>query len=131
MAAIEADNFSMPWSEQGFLEAIQNEHNVFLVLEKKDEILGYCGAYVVCGEADITNVSVKPSVQNFGFGSALLDAMIQKLMGAGVQAVTLEVRKSNAAAIHLYQKKGFVSEGVRPDFYEKPLEDAVIMWRRS
>ena len=48
----------------------------------------------------------------------------------GVEAYTLEVRVSNAAAIHVYEKNGFVNEGIRPRFYEKPVEDAMIMWRR-
>ena len=48
----------------------------------------------------------------------------------GIADFTLEVRKSNAAAIHLYEKAGFRSEGIRPGFYDKPKEDAVIMWRR-
>ena len=48
----------------------------------------------------------------------------------GVKAFTLEVRVSNEAAIHMYEKVGFVSEGIRPGFYEKPAEDAMIMWKR-
>ena len=48
----------------------------------------------------------------------------------GVSAYTLEVRISNEAAIHMYEKLGFVSEGIRPNFYEKPTEDAMIMWKR-
>lgn len=49
---------------------------------------------------------------------------------ARITAYTLEVRVSNAPAIRLYEKFGFVSEGIRPGFYEKPTEDAMIMWRR-
>lgn len=48
----------------------------------------------------------------------------------GIRAFTLEVRVSNAAAIHVYEKLGFVSEGIRPGFYEKPDEDAMILWKR-
>ncbi len=48
----------------------------------------------------------------------------------GVTAYTLEVRVSNEAAIQMYRKLGFVSEGIRPGFYEKPVEDAMIMWKR-
>jgi ribosomal-protein-alanine N-acetyltransferase len=48
-----------------------------------------------------------------------------------VTAYTLEVRVSNAAAIHLYEKLGFESVGIRPNFYTKPKEDALIMWKNS
>ena len=41
--------------------------------------------------------------------------------------ITLEVRKSNAPAINLYQKMGFENVGIRPRFYTAPDEDAVIM----
>jgi ribosomal protein S18 acetylase RimI-like enzyme len=49
----------------------------------------------------------------------------------GIEAFTLEVRVSNAPAVHIYEKLGFVSEGIRPNFYEKPREDAYIMWKRQ
>ena len=42
----------------------------------------------------------------------------------------LEVRESNEAAIELYSRQGFVKEGIRKNFYERPVENAVIMWRR-
>jgi ribosomal-protein-alanine N-acetyltransferase len=48
----------------------------------------------------------------------------------GASSFTLEVRVSNASAIHLYEKLGFQSVGIRKNFYEKPTEDAMIMWKR-
>ena len=61
--------------------------------------------------------------------------MLRELISRGeaehVEAFTLEVRVSNEAAIHVYEKFGFVSEGIRPRFYERPVEDANIMWRRN
>ena len=42
----------------------------------------------------------------------------------------LEVRSSNEAAIRLYQKNGFVLEGIRKNYYRNPVEDACIMWKR-
>ena len=47
-----------------------------------------------------------------------------------MEGFTLEVRVSNTAALRLYEKFGFVSEGIRPGFYERPREDANIMWKR-
>ena len=50
---------------------------------------------------------------------------------AGLHAFTLEVRRSNRAARRLYEKFGFVSEGIRPGFYDQPKEDAEILWLRE
>ena len=44
---------------------------------------------------------------------------------------TLEVRVSNQRAIRLYESLGFVQEGIRKRFYERPVEDALIMWKRD
>jgi Acetyltransferases len=45
-----------------------------------------------------------------------------------ITAQTLEVRESNIEAIKLYQKCGFVVEGIRPLYYAETHEDALIMW---
>ena len=60
----------------------------------------------------------------------MLEYLLEKGRNAGVEAFILEVRKSNENAIHLYEKLGFVTEGIRKNFYEKPVEDGLIMWKR-
>lgn len=60
----------------------------------------------------------------------MLSELLKRGKCMGIEAFTLEVRKSNEAAIHLYEKAGFVTEGVRKNFYEKPVEDGLIMWKR-
>ncbi|MCR4851872.1 MAG: ribosomal-protein-alanine N-acetyltransferase, partial [Lachnospiraceae bacterium] len=57
--------------------------------------------------------------------------VLEKCDSLGVGDVTLEVRISNEAAIKLYEGFGFKSEGIRPGFYERPTEDALILWRRK
>ncbi len=42
---------------------------------------------------------------------------------------TLEVRRSNAVAIHLYEREGFRAAGVRRRYYQDNGEDAIVMWR--
>ena len=42
---------------------------------------------------------------------------------------TLEVRRSNAVAIHLYEREGFRAAGVRRRYYQDNGEDALVMWR--
>ena len=45
--------------------------------------------------------------------------------------LTLEVRAGNTPAINLYKSYGFQAEAVRKNYYQNPVEDALIMWRRS
>ena len=47
-----------------------------------------------------------------------------------IQNIILEVRKSNDAAIHVYEQSGFESVGIRRGFYDLPKEDALIMNRK-
>ena len=60
----------------------------------------------------------------------MLSELMLRCRSMGVRNYTLEVRASNVPAIGLYEKLGFVKEGIRPDFYSYPDEDAIIMWRR-
>ena len=128
---IETQNFSEPWSYQGFLDALSREDTEYLVCEYDREIAGYCGAYISWGEADIVNVSVDKKFQNKQIATQLLQKLFLRLKERDVKDLTLEVRQSNRPAIPLYEKLGFQSEGVRPGFYENPKEDALIMWRRG
>jgi ribosomal-protein-alanine N-acetyltransferase len=77
------------------------------------------------------NVSVDPDRRRRGIASAMLSALIGQIGGVGGtdSQITLEVRRSNAGAIVLYERFGFRSAGVRRRYYQDNGEDAVIMWR--
>jgi [ribosomal protein S18]-alanine N-acetyltransferase len=128
---IEQDTFSMPWQRQDFLDMIERDSLLYLVAEFDNMIIGGCGLRMIVGEGEITNVAIQQDYRNRGYGSLLIKELISKGSEMGVAAFTLEVRCSNSSAIHVYEKLGFKAEGVRKDFYEKPCEDAVIMWRRQ
>ena len=131
LAQMEAEAFSMPWTAQDFRGLLERSYCFYLVALADGEIAGCCGYTDLCGEADIDNVVVGSRYRNQGVAQAMLEELIARGEARGVEAFTLEVRVSNAAAIHIYQKYGFRSEGIRPGFYEKPREDAMIMWRRK
>lgn len=130
VSTMEAACFSMPWSKKSFEENLNRSDAIYVVARDGDKVLGYCGAYVILNEADINQVAVEPLHRKKGVGGKMLAALLDKLGKAGADAVTLEVRKSNEAAIALYESMGFVTEGIRKNFYEKPVEDALIMWKR-
>lgn len=130
ISRLEEETFSMPWSADSFLEMISKEDARYYVAEEEGRILGGCGVLMIAGEGNITNVVIAPEARNQGIGTAMLRHLMAEGEREGLTAYTLEVRVSNAAAIHVYEKLGFKSEGIRPGFYEKPAEDAIIYWKR-
>lgn len=130
ISKLEEETFSMPWSAKDFLEMISKEDARYYVAERDGQLLGGCGVLMIAGEGNITNVVIAPEARNQGIGTGMLRHLMKEGTREGLKAYTLEVRVSNAAAIHVYEKLGFVSEGIRPGFYEKPAEDAMIFWKR-
>lgn len=130
ISRLEEETFSMPWSRDAFLEMLSNKNARYYVAEYGGGVVGGCGMLMAAGEGNITNVVIGKKVRGRGIGTKMLQYLIEDGRRIGLQAFTLEVRVSNAAAIHVYEKLGFHSEGVRPGFYEKPAEDALIMWKR-
>lgn len=132
VAAIERQIFSQPWTENGFRDALEQGNSLYLVARPEDrsEIVGYCGFQQGLDEAELLNIAVRSDCRGNGVGYTMLHCLLKLGRERGVHRYVLEVRKSNAPALHLYEKLDFVIEGVRKNFYEKPTEDAVIMSRK-
>lgn len=128
VAELERQIFTMPWSERGFMSSLQSQDTLYLVVRESGRLLGYCGFLQSFDEADITNVAVSFTDRGRGVGYEMLRELMRRGKERGIMRYTLEVRVSNTAAIHLYQKLDFISAGIRKNFYEKPREDALIMW---
>ena len=131
LAKIEAELFSLPWSENAFADLLKHDYCHYLVADENGDPVGFAGMTLLGDEGDIDKVMVELGHQRQGIADAMLEALFSLGAEKGAAAYTLEVRASNTPAIRLYEKHGFVSEGVRPRFYEKPTEDALIMWKRS
>lgn len=131
LAELERKYFSIPWSEKSLRNELQNDDSVFIVAETDGVVAGYAGVYIMGFEAGITNVVVDEKFRKNGIGNGIVNRLIEECEKHGVSDITLEVRESNIPALELYKKNGFVSEGKRPGFYDKPKEDAVIMWKRQ
>ena len=130
VSKIESEVFSMPWSAKDFLEMVEADYAYYYVAEVDGEIAGCCGIRNIAGEGEITNVVVAPPYRKKGIALKMMEYMLEKAVEVGIGDCTLEVRVSNQPAIRLYERLGFMGEGVRPHFYDKPDEDALIMWKR-
>ena len=127
VAAIEAASFSLPWSLRAFTDTVEKENFRYFVAEESGEILGYCGFLYVLDEAEIPNVCVKASARKQGIGKQMMSVLVEKAAKLGITTLYLEVRESNAAARTLYKSLGFAEDGIRKNFYEQPVENAVLM----
>lgn len=131
-AALERECFSEPWSENAYLDTLTNENALYLVAETTDgSFAGMCGLLDILGEGDISNVAVQEEFRRQGIAERMLSELLKQGRHRNITAFTLEVRASNEAAIRLYEKCGFVCEGRRKNFYQKPKEDALILWKRE
>lgn len=125
IAGIEKTSISQPWSEAAFADALTQENSVTLVAEADGEIAGFITGVFLFDNADIYSVATAEKYRKIGIGGKLLQAFFDTLP-TEVEAVGLEVRESNSAAISLYEKSGFERVGLRKNFYEQPRENAVL-----
>ena len=129
IAKLEKECFSTPWSENAIAESV-SAGTKFFVAEKGGKVAGYVGISTVLDEGYITNVAVASDYRRSSVATLLLSRIFTLARKFDLSFVSLEVRNSNIPAISLYEKNGFKQEGKRKNFYEAPLEDALIMTRR-
>jgi len=124
--------FPDPWSNEAIYNLMHNDTSMIVVaVDEKNKLVGYGGFMLMYDEVHIVRVCVNENYRHTGIGKALMVAMIACCERNNLFDLTLEVRASNEYAIKLYEKCGFKTEGVRPNYYQDNHEDAVIMWRHK
>ena len=119
--------FSVPWSRDAFLPELRDPACCWLAALADGEVAGYAGMRTVLDEGYISNVAVSPALRKRGVGMALVQALQREGKTRGLSFLTLEVRVGNREARRLYERAGFREVGLRPGYYEKPREDALLM----
>lgn len=118
-----------PWQKKNFLyELSENPYARLFVCEKDGTIAGYADLWIMFEQAQIANLAVAGEYQGRGIGRELMECCLKEAEEAGCEVISLEVRVSNARAISLYQKSGFIRAAVRKGYYENG-EDADLMIR--
>jgi ribosomal-protein-alanine N-acetyltransferase len=125
---IEEATSSTPWSLGLFLAEVRREERVYLVARSGSRVVGYAGLLFALTDGHVTTIAVDPSLHGGRIGTRLLLVLVRRAIEHGAEAVTLEVRASNAAAKALYRRFGFVPAGARKDYYRDPVEDALVLW---
>lgn len=123
-------SFPIAWSRESFEKELTNTFAKYLVIKKNGVVVGYGGMWIIIDEAHITNIAIHPEYRGISLGSLVLTEMLKLCNEYKVTGITLEVRISNNVAKNLYEKFGFLEEGLRKHYYEDNGEDALIMWKR-
>ncbi len=136
VAEIDRVSFPTPWSETTYRQELRTNIAAYLYVavdsamaELDSQIVGYIGFWFIADEAHISTIAVHPDRRRQGLGRLILDYALDQARTLGAHLVTLEVRESNQAAIHLYEQFGFEVRGRRPGYYRDTDEDALIMFK--
>jgi len=128
---IERQIFPSPWTADSFLYELHNrDYNISLVGLIDKKIVTYAVSYVVYDEFHISNVAVTADFRRLKIGETMLKITLQVGMEKACQTAHLEVRRSNLAALALYQKYGFEIAGMRKNYYQNDNEDALLMTQK-
>ncbi len=125
---IERHSFPEPWPRATFERELVQEWARLDVIRERDRIIGFCNYWIVTPEVHLLAIATHPDHRGRGIGRALLDHLLAQARAAGCLLATLEVRRSNAPAIALYEQAGFKLAHVRARYY-KDDEDALVMLR--
>lgn len=108
------------------VEILEDKYTKILVYIEEAKIVGFIMYTELEETCDILDILVEEEYRHKAIASCLLDYMISDLKDT-VKLITLEVRKSNIPAIHLYEKFGFSIVSTRLNYYGN--EDAYLMGR--
>jgi ribosomal-protein-alanine N-acetyltransferase len=128
VVSIESEAFSTPWSPETFSGLIGRDAVELLVMVDQDVgVIGYAVLWCILDQGELANLALATSRRGEGLGGLLLTHVLQVAESRGVEKLFLEVRASNRRAVDLYRAQGFEEVGVRRGYYDKPLEDALVM----
>jgi len=128
---IEKDGFQHPWSRELLERELSHAWStVLLAVEdgpRGERVVGFIVYWLVHDEVHVLNIATAREERRRGIGLALMEEAADAGRRRGATLATLEVRRSNEAAIALYRALGYRQAGVRPNYYAEEKEDAIVM----
>ena len=126
--ALEQRCFKFPWPDAAFSQELKNAWSTTEVVEQEDgSIVAFMVYWIVEDELHLLDIAVDPSIQCRGLGHALMRHLEHICETDDLCFITLEVRVSNEAAVHLYRRMGYDVIHRRKKYYVDDGEDALVM----
>jgi ribosomal-protein-alanine N-acetyltransferase len=126
---IERRAYEFPWTDSIFKDCLKAGYSAWVLVGDEGRLAGYALMSMAVDEAHVLNLCVDPDQQRRGHGLLLLKHVMKLARAAQASIVLLEVRKSNKAALKLYEGIGFARIGVRKAYYpaRDGREDALVL----
>jgi ribosomal-protein-alanine N-acetyltransferase len=120
------------WSRTAWQSILSHDHETALlqtafVAEHQDGLWGFAAGTCAGELAELESVAVSESARRQGVGKALCRRVIDWSREMGALTIQLEVRASSEGALSLYRSLGFVEQSRRRQYYQNPIEDAILM----
>lgn len=128
---VEAESFHRPTSREWYVNELARPDVCYIYVVRADglPVAGFCAFWRIADQIHINNLAIRPALRGRGLGRLLLARVLEEGDAMAAPSATLEVRRSNAPALRLYERAGFRVTGVRPSYYTHPVEDALVLWR--
>jgi ribosomal-protein-alanine N-acetyltransferase len=125
---IEVRRFPHPWQDHYFTDELSHDIANFYVAEDthSNRLAGYIIFWIIEETLELHKIAVSEEYKKKGIGKELFAYMLETAEQKKVEEVFLEVRKSNTKAIKFYESFDFKCVAVRKDYYNDPVEDALI-----
>ena len=115
-----------PWNLEQIEADLKQANTEYFYLYEAQALIGFLALQDLAGELEITQLAVKKAYQGQGLANQLMGFLADR-----PERIFLEVRASNQVARALYEKHGFLPVGQRKNYYQNPVEDAILMAREG
>ena len=115
-----------PWNLEQIEADMKQANTEYFYLYEAQALIGFLAIQDLAGELEITQLAVKKAYQGQGLANQLMEFLADR-----PERIFLEVRASNQVARALYEKHGFLPVGQRKNYYQNPVEDAILMAREG
>tara|TARA_A100001388_G_C28507301_1_gene374545 strand:+ start:154 stop:594 length:441 start_codon:yes stop_codon:yes gene_type:complete len=113
------------WSKKQWAEELKKEGIKVFGLLISNLVIGICVFHVVLDEAQINFFAVNRKYRNKGFGSYLMEYIINYCEKLNINKLFLEVSNTNLTAEKFYSHFDFYTVGIRRNYY-KDGSDALL-----
>ena len=115
-----------PWNLEQIEADLKQANTEYFYLYEAQALIGFLALQDLAGELEITQLAVKKAYQGQGLANQLMEFLADR-----PERIYLEVRASNQVARAHYEKHGFLPVGQRKNYYQNPVEDAILMAREG